>query len=135
MGWGRGGNRPGHGGWHDAGCNVGGAGTAVSAGSRAHSLPKALCSKHAAFPLAHPPRYFNLEQGNTAEQQEKADAAAAQAHFVQLGWAAEDLCPSPGDESAACDELLGALLKRAAALQEARQRGKPGVDWEQPEWR
>lgn len=107
---------------------------AVSVGYKAHALPL-LQVKHTAFPLAHPLRYFRLEQGNTAEQQEKADAAAAQAHFVQLGWAAEDLCPSPGDESAACDELLGALLKRAAALQEARQRGKPGVDWEQPEWK
>lgn len=84
----------------------------------------------------HPcPRYFKLEQGNTAEQQEKADAAAAQAHFVQLGWPADDLRPDAGDESAGCDELLRALLKRAAALQEARQRGKPGVDWEQPEWK
>ncbi|PRW60747.1 flagellar associated [Chlorella sorokiniana] len=80
-------------------------------------------------------KYFKLEQGNSAEQQEKADAAAAQSHFVQLGWTADDLCPAPGDESAGCDKLLGVLLKRAAALQEARQRGKPGVDWDQPEWK
>ncbi len=54
---------------------------------------------------------------------------------MQLGWPADDLRPAPRDESAACDELLGALLKRAAALQEAQQRGKPGVDWTQPEWK
>lgn len=42
---------------------------------------------------------------------------------------------APGEEAAACDELLRALLRRAAALQEARQRGKSGVDWQGPEWR
>lgn len=80
-----------------------------------------------------PTRYFKLEHGNTAEQQEKADAAAAQAHFVQLGWPAAELQPAPGDEAGSCDELLGALLRRAEAVQEARQRGKEGLDWAQ--WR
>ena len=82
-------------------------------------------------PLPQPARYFKLEQGNTAEQQEKADAAAAAAHFLQLGWPARELQPAPGDEAGGCDELLGALLKRAGAVQDARQRGKEGPDWGQ----
>ncbi|KAL4443818.1 hypothetical protein ABPG75_011555 [Micractinium tetrahymenae] len=80
-------------------------------------------------------RYFKLEQGNTLEQQESADLAAAQAHFALLGWPEGSLEVAPEDASAGCDGALGALLRRAVALQEARQRGKPPPDWEQPEWR
>ncbi|KAL4449449.1 hypothetical protein ABPG77_007093 [Micractinium sp. CCAP 211/92] len=80
-------------------------------------------------------RYLRLEQGNTLEQQEHADLAAAQAHFAALGWPEGSLEAGPGDAAAGCDAALGALLKRAAALQEARERGGPAPDWEQPEWR
>lgn len=68
------------------------------------------------------------------EQQERADLAAAQAHFGLLGWSQHDLDVAPEDTSAGCDAPLGKLLRRAAALQEARQRGK-AVDWEAPDWR
>ncbi|KAL4855243.1 Dual specificity protein kinase splA [Chlorella vulgaris] len=79
-------------------------------------------------------KFFKLEAGNSAEQQEKADLAAARNHFSQLGWPAASLQAAPGDATAASDGLLGALLKRAAALQEARQWGR-AVDWEQPDWK
>jgi hypothetical protein len=85
--------------------------------------------------LFHHCRFYKLEKGNTAEQQERADLAAAQAHFGMLGWAAAALELAPGDASApACDGLLAALLRRVVAVQEARQRGKAGPDWEGPEW-
>ena len=83
-----------------------------------------------------PCRFYRLEKGNTAEQQERADLAAAQAHFGLLGWAAADLELAPGEASApGCDALLAALLRRVVAVQEARQRGKAGPDWEALEWK
>lgn len=94
--------------------------------------------------IQHPPsprpclcRHLLAEQEAAAEQQERADLAAAQAHFEMLGWPAADLAPAPGDEaSPASDGLLSALLCRVVALQEARQRGKEaGVDWEAPQWK
>ena len=83
-----------------------------------------------------PCRFFKLEQGNTAEQQERADLAAAQAHFELLGWPEAELELAPGDSSApASDGLLAALLRRVVAVQEARQRSKAGPDWEAQEWK
>lgn len=95
-----------------------------------------------AAPRRPPCRFIKMEQGAAAEQQEKADQAAAQAHFAGLlGWPQEDLAavaeaPS-ADTAPGTDELLAALLRRAAALQEARlARGKSAVvDWEQAGWK
>lgn len=94
------------------------------------------CKRHTANPARLPAgRYFKLEQGNTREQQECADLAAAQAHFASLGWPEGGLDVAPEDGAAGCDGALGALLARALALQEARERGGLAPDWEQPEWR
>lgn len=80
-------------------------------------------------------RFFKLEVGNSMEQQEAADLAAAQRHFALLGWSDGDLDVTADDSTAGCDAPLCALLKRVVAVQEARERGKPMPDWEQPEWR
>lgn len=89
-------------------------------------------------------KLFLREQEEAAQAQERSDLAAAQAHFSQLGWPKEALqAAADGSDSGAAsaasapaDALLGGLLRRAAALQEARQlRGsEAGVDWAQPEW-
>lgn len=85
-------------------------------------------------------KLFVREQEEAAEAQERADLAAAQAHFSQLGWPGDALQAAAdaggAASAAAADALLGGLLRRAAALQEARQmRGREAsVDWAQPEW-
>lgn len=102
-----------------------------------HCCPP-LAAMHTTPPLALlavPSRHLRLEQGNTLEQQERADLVAAQAHFAALGWPEGSLEAGPGDAAEGCDAALAALLKRAAALQEACERGGPAPNWEQPEWR
>lgn len=86
-------------------------------------------------PAVHIGRHLTLDKGNTLEQQERADLAAAQRHFALLGWPAGSLEVAPGDAAGGCDGELGALLRRAAALQQAREQGGAPPDWEQPEWR
>lgn len=73
------------------------------------------------------------DRGSIPAQQEKADLAAAQQHFSCLGWPLADMQPAPSDLTSATDKPLDALLRRAAALQDARQAGV-AVDWEDPQW-
>ena len=109
----------------------------ASRGRLASSLFPSAVQSHEVPLLCTACRLYRRDKGNSEEQQERADVAAAQAHFVLLGWPAdcqESLSAGNASSSSACDEWLAALLRRAAALQEARQRGGV-VDWEDECWR
>lgn len=79
--------------------------------------------------LPRPHRHVLQLQGRTPQKREQHEIEECVKHFTECGWPESDIQPS-ADGGGGCDDLFDALLKRAQAGLEEREKGKG----EQPDW-